>query len=324
MITPGSRHDPRPPGLNGWIEAALFVVAVSALNVLYAYAVANGAHVVVFILYAMIGTSLLMLWMSGVGTDAFAVMTVPQSWIFGISSVALEGVYFMLVSLVSPAEASLTARLSVPASLLIGWLFFASRLTRRQFAGGLVVIAAVLPIFFAVPEERRGSVILLGIATALIVAIKTFSSEFHPWNRHAASISEKVRVTGLVVLATTLLASAATLALVAAAAVGSAYAAAIAPPPAAFLHVPTLLLAGLFGTAVLTAMSYLTFSSVVKIGTPAFLATSAVTPLTTYALQTLFAAAGIITVPSFELSILLPILAGIAGVLLIVTDDGRT
>lgn len=311
-------------GPSGWIEAALFVLAVSALNVLYAYAAAEGADVVVFVLYAMIGTSAVMLWTSGLGGDALAVMKAPESWVFGVSSVALEGVYFLLIGLISPAEASLTARLSVPASLLVGWLYFSARITAPQIVGGLLVVAAVVPILAELPAERQRLAGLLGVATALLVAIKTFSSEFHPWNRQATAISEKIRVTGLVVLATTFIAALSIAALMLAAGLGSTSAAAIAPPPRAFLHLPTLLLAGVLGTLVLTAMSYLTFSSVVKIGTPAFLATSAATPLTTYALQLIAASAGMIAVPSFEASILLPILIGIAGVLLIVTSPAKT
>jgi drug/metabolite transporter (DMT)-like permease len=130
----------------GWIEAAAFVVAVSMLNVLYAYAVAKGANVIVFVLYALIGASVAMLATSGIGRDAWAVITAPQSWVYGSASIALEAIYFLLVGLISPAEASLTARLSVPASILIGWWLFSSNIKLRQFVGGLIVIAAVVPL----------------------------------------------------------------------------------------------------------------------------------------------------------------------------------
>ncbi|MFV0367786.1 MAG: hypothetical protein ACK5KM_04950 [Hyphomicrobiaceae bacterium] len=304
--------------ITGWIEAALFVVAVSMLNVLYAYAVAKGANVIVFVLYALIGASLAMLYTSGIGSDAWAIISAPQSWVYGSASVVLEAVYFLLVGLVSPAEASLTARLSVPASLLIGWAFFSTSLSLRQAVGGGIVIAAVVPVLAWVPQEHRAMAILLGILCALAVAIKTFASEFHPWNRTAANIAEKIRVTGLVVLATTLLGLIATGVAMLAAAAGITTAAALAPPLEAFLHLPTIGLAAVFGTAILTAMTYLQFSSVVRIGTANFLAMSAFAPLTAYALQMLAARLGLIVVPDFEMAMLVPILVGIGGVLLIV------
>lgn len=308
----------------GWLEAAAFVVAVSTLNVLYAYAVATGANVIVFVLYALIGTSAAMLATSGIGRDAWAVVTAAPSWVYGVASVALEAVYFLLVGLISPAEASLTARLSVPASLLIGWWLFSAAVVPRQIVGGLIVIAAVVPVLAWVPEDKREMAVMLGVSCALAVAVKTFASEFHPWNQAAESITEKVRVTGLVVLATTVLGLAATGAAMLAVELGVQSLAPIAPPAAAFVHGPTILLALVFGTAILTAMSYLQFSSVVKIGTANFLATSAFAPLTAYALQTLAASAGLITVPAFDAIMLVPIFVGIGGVMLVVrSGNGR-
>ena len=310
--------------ITGWIEAGLFVIAVSTLNVLYAYAVAQGANVIVFVLYALTGASVAMLAASGVGRHAWDVIRTPQSWVFGAASVALEAVYFLLVGLVSPAEASLMARLSVPASLLIGWALFSAGLSLRQVIGGAIVIAAVGPVLAWVPDEKQTMAATLGIACALAVAIKTFASEFHPWNCKASCISQKVRVTGLVVLATTVLSFAATGAATLAAALGSSTAAALAPPLAAYMHGPTIALALVFGAAILTAMTYLQFASVVRIGTSNFLATSAFAPLSAYALQTLAAGIGLITAPAFEVAMLLPILIGIGGVLLIVKAGNGT
>lgn len=308
----------------GWIEAAAFVIAVSMLNVLYAYAVEKGANVIVFVLYALIGASVAMLWTSGIGRDAWAIIKAPQSWIYGGASVALEAIYFLLVGLISPAEASLTARLSVPASLLIGWWLFGAHVSRRQGVGGLIVIAAVVPVLAWVTTDKRATAILLGVACALAVAVKTFASEFHPWNRTAESITEKIRVTGLVILATAMLNLAATGVAMLAVELGATRLAIVAPPLSAFTHGPTIVLALVFGTAILGAMTFLQFSSVLKIGTSNFLAMSAFTPLTAYALQTLAAALGLIVVPAFDPAMLVPILVGIAGVLLIVqAGNGR-
>ena len=322
--TSGSTGGLTPDEVTGWIEAALFVVAVSILNVLYAYAVAKGANVIVFVLYALIGASLAMLYTSGIGSDGWTIIKAPQSWVYGSASVGLEAIYFLLVGLVSPAEASLTARLSVPASLLIGWAFFSSHVSLRQAVGGVIVVAAVVPVLLWVPAQHRAVAILLGILCALAVAIKTFASEFHPWNRAASNVIEKIRVTGLVVLATTALALAVTGLAMLAAAAGNSAAKAFAPPLEAFTHLPTIGLAFVFGAAILTAMTFLQVSSVVRIGTANFLAMSAFAPLTAYALQILAARIGLIVVPEFEMAMLVPILVGIGGVLLIVrAGNGR-
>lgn len=320
----GNRTALKDRQLIGWIEAIGFVLALSMLTVLYAYAIASGAHVIVFVLYALIGTSAAMLLASGIGRNAWSILKTPQSWIYGSASVAVEAVFYLLVGLMSPAEASLTGRLAVPASLFIGWSMFGAHITFRQALGGLILVAAVVPIIVWVDGDKRAAAVLLGLLCALAVATKSFASEFHPWNRSANSIKDKVRVTGLVVFTTTVLSLIATGLAMFAVNLGVSSLAVVAPPLAAFAHVPTILLALVFGTAILSAMAFFQFSSVVKIGTSNFLAMTAFAPLSAYALQTLAARLGLIVVPAFDMVMLIPILVGIAGVLLIVqAGNGR-
>jgi drug/metabolite transporter (DMT)-like permease len=61
-----------------------------------------------------------------------------------------------------------------------------------------------------------------------------------------------------------------------------------------FAHAPTFLVALLVGAAVLTAMQYLAFSSVVRIGTGNFIAATAFTPLVTLIAQELAARVGVL------------------------------
>lgn len=315
--------DEKRGGLNGWLEALLFVFAISTLTVVYAIAQQAGAHIIVFILYAMGFAAAGMLALTGPGERPLEIAFARQSLLFGAATVSLEGFYFMLLGILSPAETSLALRLSVPVSLVGGYLLAGRLMTPRLWIGSAIIVAGVVPVLLGASVDVRGQAILLALVCSLIVAAKTFASEFHPANRAARTISDKLRVTGLVVMAATGLGALAVAPLVAAHEAGLLPASALVPPAAAFVHPPTLVLAILIGAPVFVAMTYLTFSSVVKLGTESFLATSAFTPFAVLAIESVAAAAGLIEIGQFDYALLPYILIGIVGVLMVVHERHR-
>lgn len=320
MIKKPHWHDTTHGGLNGWIEAGLFVIAISALTVLYATAQQAGANTLVFTFYAMAAAAAGMLAITGLGADAKAIIMARQSWVFGTATVGLEALYFVLLGILSPAEASLALRVAVPASLLVGWLFFARIMTARILLGAGIIVAAVVPILWGLDAIRALPATVLTIACALVVSVKTFASEFHPWNRQARTPLDKLRVTGLVVLATTIVAAVALISVVALAAAGLVPQSSMIPEPAAFWHVPTLVIALLCGAPVFIAMTYLTFSSVVKIGTESFLGTSAFTPFAALGLEMLAAQFGLLATTPYDWDLIPLIVLGILGIGIIIRD----
>ncbi|MCH9808935.1 MAG: hypothetical protein K0U74_14505 [Alphaproteobacteria bacterium] len=313
-----SLTDDKRGGLNGWLEAALFVLAISTLTVIYAIAQQSGAHIVVFILYAMGISAAAMLALTGLGERPLRTAFARQSLVFGFSTVMLEAFYFLLLGILTPAETSLALRLSVPVSLLIGWLFYARDMSPRIWLGSAIIVAAVVPVLLSVTGGDRLVAAVLALICSLIVSIKTFASEFHPANQAARNVHDKLRVTGLVVMSTTMISAAVLLPLVLLNATGFIPGSAFIPAPADFLHLPTIVTAIVLGAPVFVAMTYLTFSSVVKIGTESFLATSAFTPIAVLAIESAAAAFGLLTLGKFDTALMPYLILGILGVLIVV------
>lgn len=317
-MTDATQKPTQHTGLNGWVEAGLFVVTISVLNIVYTAASQLGVPVTVFITYAMASAAVGMLAWTGLGDDWRAVIAAPPSWIFGLTAVGLEGTYFLLLAFMAPAEATLTVRLTVPISCVIGWWFFNRQFGPLMALGSVIIIAAVIPIFTDLPSKAVWPAVVLGTACSAIVSIKTFASEFHPWNRRADTIREKMRVTGLVVLTASIVLGVTVAALRLATDVGLMHAADIIPAWSAFADFNALWLGLLVGAPLLIAMNYLTFSSVVKIRTENFLATSALTPLVAWVTQVAAEAAGLINTTAMGWT-LLPLTAlGLIGVLFVV------
>lgn len=316
--TESQSQSDKQPGLNGWVEAALFVVSISLLNIIYTMGSQQEVHVVVFIFYALLFSSIGMLLVTGFGDDWWDIVTSPASWIFGLSAVALESSYYMLLSYMAPAEATLTVRLTVPISVLIGWFFFSRRMDAWMALGIVIIILAVLPIFSELPQSSVLPAIILGTVCSLVVSIKTFASEFHPANRRAKNVLEKMRVTGLVVLTTVIALVIALLMGRLATDFGAFPQNEFFPSTQDFFQGNAIWLGCILGAPLLIAMNYLTFSSVVKIRTENFLAMSAFTPLIAWSIQVASEYFGLINTSPMGWRLLPLTAVGIIGVFIVI------
>lgn len=303
---------------SGWIEAGLYVVCIAILSVIYAVAAAKGAHTAVFILYSLVISAVALLAFTGPGGDARAIMLDPASWLVGLANMAVEGGYALLLTYVAPAQGSLMIRMSIPITLLIGVVMFGRRPPVAVWFGATLVGVVVAGLMAQVETSLIVPVFASAAACGIAVGVRAFASEFHQWNRAAKTITEKIQVTALVTLVTAIAGMAAIGALMAAIAGGLMAPTPIVPTPADLWHPPTLVLALLVGGALFTGMTYLSFSSVVKIRSENFIATSAFMPLVTFGMQTLAAALGIIALPFFDWRLFPAIALVIGGVLLMI------
>ncbi len=309
----------RPPQypISGWVEAGLYVIAIAVLSLTYVVGHQLGSHPIAFVLYAMLTSALVLLAVTGPGPHWLAIVLTPQSWTVGAGTILMEIFYYLLLEHIAPAHGSLIVRLSIPVSLVVGVLIFKRRPALMAAAGGAVVVAGIAPLIWVVDPQYRLQVLIWGLASAASFNLRGFSAEFHPWNRQARTVKEKLRITGLVVLVSSivsLLAAALSALLMGA---GLLPATTLVPTFAQMMHVPTILLGGLVGSVVLTAMAFLSFSSVVKITTENFAATSAFTPVATLLVQLAASAVGLIPVYVLDLSLLPAMGVVIGGVFLI-------
>jgi drug/metabolite transporter (DMT)-like permease len=308
---------------SGWVDAGLYVLAIGVLSLIYALANAWGCHVAVFILYSLLVSAAALLAITGFGGNAGAIMRTPHTWVVGLSNIAMETAYVLLLSYLPPAEGSLLIRLSIPVSMLIGLLWLGRRPSWLSWLGAAVVSAAILLRMPTVDQAVLVPVLGYCGVCALAVNVRGFASEFHPWNRAAKTVTDKMRVTGIVTLVTASATAALIGSLMALVASGAMPGSPFIPRPGQLVHQPTILLALFAGGAVFTAMVYLSFSAVMKICTENFIAASAFMPPAAFLVQWLAAAAGLIALPPFDWRLLPAMAAAIAGVLLIIWGGRR-
>lgn len=308
---------PAANSLGGWLEACVFVVAIGALSLTYAVGHTFGAHPIAFILYAMLASAVATLALTGLGDNALAIALNPMSWLVGSSIILTEVFYYAALAYVPPAHGNLVLRIGIPIAMVAGWALFGRRPAPLALLGGIVITAATAFVIAITAPDPRWSMTAFGVLAAVFMVVRGFASEFHRWNRAAHTVREKLRVTGVLLLVTSLLSL--TLAALAAGAIAMA----ILPPlrfipsAAQMLHLPTILLGSLVGGAILAIMNYLNFSSVVKITTENLTAMMAFSPVTTWAFQEIGVALGLIAVQRPEPRLLMAMATFIASVLLI-------
>ena len=303
--------------VSGWVEAFLYTVAIGVLSISYVVGQQVGAHPIAFILYAMLVSAITLLAVTGLGPEALRIMLAPQSWLVGLGIIGIEVAYYILLDYVTPAHGSLLVRLAIPLSMVTGWMLFARRPPRLAMIGTCVVFIGIVPLLFTIEAEHRIAGAVAGIAAGAFSTLRAFAAEFHPWNRRATSVMEKLRITGLVVLVS----SFASLALAGGAAVligsGLVPPTRMIPTMAEMLHGPTILLAIVVGSVILTTMAVLSFSAVVKITTENLMAVHAFTPLSTLLVQVAATTIGLIPAYALDPSLLPAMTVVILGVLLI-------
>ena len=310
--------------ISGWVEAGLYVLTIATLSIVETFAIGLGAHVIVLILYSLLISSAGMLAVTGPGSEPIRVMLHPMSWLVGLGIILVETGFCLVLITISPAEGNLLLRVSIPLALVIGAVVFGRNPGTGAWLGAAIVLAGVIgTLGVTLDVSAQGIGVLYGVIAAIGICLRGFAGEFHPWNRAARNVAEKMRVTALVVLVTGL--TGLLLVALIASLVGSGLLDRndLLPAPADLWHGPTLVMALLVGGVIFAAMNYLQFSSVVKIQTENFVATSAFMPLAAWLLQSVAVSLGIIDAVVFDWRLLPGILVVVVGVMVLITFRRR-
>lgn len=314
--TPASAPAPSS-NVSGWIEAAAYVTIVGALSLVYAVGSTMGAHPFAFILYAMLASAAAMLRWTGLGDDWRDVISHPTSLVVGFSIILVEIFYYIVIALVPPAHGTLVVRIGIPIAMIAGTLFFARRPPRLAIVGAAMIVLTTACVIAMTSPGVRWALAFWATLTGTFMVVRGLSAELHPWNRAARTVREKIRVTGLVVLLASFVSVVSVTIAVAAVAAGVLPPMRAIPTVTQLLHLPTFLLGSILGGAMLTAMAYLNFSSVVKITTENLTAMLAFAPVTSWLFQVIGVAMGLIVAGSLAPALVLAMAVLVAAVLLI-------
>jgi len=301
----------------GWWEAFAFVWVIGFLNLTYAAGIALGVHPTAFLLEAFLFGGISLLLIAKPGGNAHRIIFAPQTWAYGATTILGEIFYYLMIVFVPPADASVFMRVTILLTIFLGWLVVGRRITGLRGLGMVIVLIGLLVTGDFFPATQDPSFIAVTLASAGFMSVRNLLAEFHPWNRRARTVIEKMRVTGLVVLATSIGGLVAISLLSMLIEYGALPPLSAVPPAHQFLALPTLALALTMGCVIITTMQYLMFSSVVRITSENFFAVASLSPLTTLILQEAAVRVGLIGAEAAGWNILPFMLLILVGNLLI-------
>src|SRR5262249_48674689 len=269
----------------GWWEAFAFTWVIGFLNLTYAAGIALGVHPAAFLLEAFLFGAISFLVTASPGPGAVRLVLAPQTWAYRAATIFGELAYSLMIMFVPPADASLFMRVNILLTILIGWRVIGRRVTGLRMLGMVILVVGLLITGYFVPAAHDVRLIGVTLAAAGFLSVRNLFAEFHPWNRRARTVIAKMRVTGLVVLATSVFGLLAMGLLSVLIDRGLLPASSAVPPAHQFLALPTIALALTMGCVIITLMQYLMFSSVVRITSENFFAVNSLSPLATLILQ---------------------------------------
>jgi drug/metabolite transporter (DMT)-like permease len=269
----------------GWWEAFAFVWVIGCLNLTYAAGIALGIHPAAFLLEAFLFGGISLLIIAKPGRDASRIVLAPQTWAYGAATILAEICYYLMISYVPPADASLFMRATVLLTILIGWFAIGRRVSALRGLGMAILVMGLLITAYFFPAARQPGFIAATLAATVFMSFRNLLAEFHPWNRRARTVIEKMRVTGVVVLVTSVVGLLVTSFVSLLMDHGLLPPSSALPPLRQFISLSTILLALTMGCVIITIMQYLMFSSVVRITSENFFAVTSLSPLATLILQ---------------------------------------
>src|SRR6266568_3955042 len=239
---------------SGWWEAFAFVWVIGFLNLTYAAGIALGVHPTAFLLEAFLFGGISLLLIAKPGGNAHRIIFAPQTWAYGATTILGEIFYYLMIVFVPPADASVFMRVTILLTIFLGWLVVGRRITGLRGLGMVIVLIGLLVTGYFFPATQDPSFIAVTLASAGFMSVRNLLAEFHPWNRRARTVIEKMRVTGLVVLATSIGGLVAISLLSMLIEYGALPPLSAVPPAHQFLALPTLALALTMGCVIITTM----------------------------------------------------------------------
>src|ERR1700680_918977 len=186
----------------GWWEALAFLWVIGFLTLPYAAGIALGVHPVAFLLEAFLFGGISLVLIAKPGEDAHRIIFAPQTWAYGAATILGEIFYYLMIVFVPPADASVFMRVTILVTIVLGRVVVGRRITGLRVLGMAIVLIGLLITGYFFPATHDASFIAATLAAAGFMSMRNLLAEFHPWNRRARTVIEKMRVTGLRVLAT--------------------------------------------------------------------------------------------------------------------------
>ena len=146
-----------------------------------------------------------MIVISGPGKGGVQTLTSPYTWAYCLLNVLFAICEVYTYSLSTTFEGYVLYRSGLIVTIVVAALFFNRKLQFNDFIGSAFILLGVVYVGSNLGQEIKFEVLLTVILGTFLWVSRTFIAEFHDTSKNAKSIKDETRVTGFVLLVTSLL-----------------------------------------------------------------------------------------------------------------------
>ena len=275
--------------MQGLLFAFLAMLTTSIEVVSTRYAMLEwGVKPTIFILIALFISAFVQINLAGYAPGAWFVRSLRQThtWVYTLCQVVMNICGLFVLYYITTTEAFFLQRFSIIAAVAMAWIFLNRHPRRRDWPAIALIMAALGYILGNLDPDSIPIVSVLLLVAGFCNAGRTIVSETHPTYLQAGNILNRLRVTGIILLLTSLsMIGIMLLAALAKPHLASWPLAHLLPDLANFRHGPTFVFALFIGIVFLPLDIYANFRAAALLNTERLLMTKAALPFTVLALE---------------------------------------
>ena len=280
--------------LKGYLHALNWVVLVGFFNVFMKYFTQYEAHPIIIICQSMLFAGLALTLMAGKGKLVTDSLKTPHTWVYGMCYLCSTALFVYALNYITATQMSLLGKFVVPGGFILSSLFFKRSISATGWLWLSFILMGIFLVCFDVETNILPFVIFIVLIFSGFEIFQMMISDIHSTsNKAKSSVKDTMRVTGVVLMVTSIMA----LALCLIGLLATEYTGmqgGFLPTLADFKNPWSFVLASFYGIFGLTFIRYSEFVSTRTIKFEIFLAVTTLVSVTTYLFEIGFSHFGLI------------------------------
>ena len=251
--------------------------------------------------FSLFISAAVLLIIAGPGNLGVATLRDVYTWLYGILQVVYGISEVYMFSLLTATEGNFLQTIITPIALITGFAIFGRRPSKMDYLMNAIILLAIAYMAAHVSGPTKFLALLSVVVSALLYVFRGVVAEIHPTSNKSEGVRDQCRVTGFVLLVTSLLFMGSyALAGYCLGIIMPNHSLMALPSLDAFTHTPALIAAAISGIFIVAPAKYLYFYTSRHINSDNYTIIAAITPLFAFIIELPLAQFHLIDISAFE------------------------
>ncbi len=149
-------------------------------------------------------TGIVLLSIAGKGENSLKTILSARSWLYGIFQILKNLTMVAAFFFVAATEANLIINIEIIISILLSWALLHRKPLKSDYVSITLILFGIITIIAHLDSSVRVPAALLLFFSGFCTSIRTIIAEIHPENKAQMTIKDRCRVTGFVIIVTSI------------------------------------------------------------------------------------------------------------------------